>query len=489
MYNLYCKVQSGLTLAFVLAVLALATTPVRAQRFEAYYGERTARDAGQDVKSVNFCFGGGSVLAGSRRTASATEILVTRVDDQGNVIWQYAYSIAGSLLSSAQAIVEVRDGSGFALTGSVRRPGGVFLHVLRIDCNGYVRWARVFNNQALNHRSSGYDIIETDNGSPWVAGDLIAVGDETFLAPTGSTQGRMVRLSSFGTTVFDLAYREPMSPLGLRFRAVTESASNGGSRDLFVAGSAAFGSNWDRDRRAMMLRVHFDGTPICSAAMGLLDDINEDFHGITTLSSNSSSGPGTVLVGASSSAPSGAMPLYMARFHAFGCQPMLQSLWNDPVDDATAFDVSEGPIGFGPASIIVVGTLSGTNTPGDGFSLSASLFSLAPIAQALRYSTHSNRAENIVSIDLNHNGFWPEGFVLAGSTRTDWDGTGDGQDFYLVHTDQNRNTPCSVPWNVDWMTVYLPHQQFIPLVAAIPLGSFVPVTAIYASDAGYCCGF
>ncbi|MCA0450172.1 MAG: hypothetical protein LCH62_10440, partial [Proteobacteria bacterium] len=99
-----------------LALCGFAAPQAQAQNFEAYYGERSARDAGEDVKSVNYCPRTGSIVAGTRRVATGIEALVTRVDDNGGALWQFAYRVAGSNNTTANAIVELRDGSGFALT-------------------------------------------------------------------------------------------------------------------------------------------------------------------------------------------------------------------------------------------------------------------------------------------------------------------------------------------------------------------------------------
>jgi hypothetical protein len=162
---------------------------------------------------------------------------------------------------------------------------------------------------------------------------------------------------------------------------------------------------------------------------------------------------------------------------------MVQSTWNEPVDTAVAYDVVEIPAGIiGAGSIIAAGTLRSTVTPGDAFSLSAVPANLGPNAQPTRYSTQSSRAETIFSIDLKR-----DRFVMAGSTFTDWDGTGDGQDFYLIQTTSNRDTQCSVPWNFSWSPINLPRQQFTPLVAAIQPNQLVNTLVITATDEGYCC--
>jgi hypothetical protein len=470
--------------AFFLMLCGLAAPLAQAQNFEAYYGENPSRDAGADVKSVNVCLGGGSIVAGTRRTAVATEILVSRVDDNGVGLWQFAYRIGGSTSSSAQAIVEMRDGSGFALTGSVGQATGSHIHALRIRCNGALIWSRVFGNQAAGHRSMGYDVIEAANlAAPAAAGDLVIVGDENVATPAGTVQGRIIRLTPAGALMFDRAYAQPAPQLGLRFRALTESRSAaGGSPDLVVAGSSAFGSNWSTDRRALMFRVRFNGAPVCNASMGLVDSTNEDFHGIVNLTFGNFPQE-TVLVGASTPPLTGSLPLYMVRFRALGCIPMVQAMWRDPVDNAVAYDVVEIPAGIvGAGSVIAAGTLSSTATPGDAFSLSATPASLGPNAPATRYSTQSPRVETIFSLDLKR-----DRFVMAGSTFSDWDGIGDGQDFYLVQTTPNRDTQCSVPWNFSWSPVNLPRQQFTPPMAALQQNQAVNVLVLNASDEGYCC--
>jgi hypothetical protein len=470
--------------ALFLTLCGLAASLAQAQNFETYYGENPARDSGEDVKSVNVCTGVGSIVAGTRRTAVATEILVTRADNNGVALWQRAYRIGGATSSTAQAVVEIRDGSGFALTGSVTRPAGTFIHVLRIDCNGGFMWSRVFANQAANHRSMGYDIIEAVNPAvPGAAGDLVAVGEENFAVPAGSVQGHIIRLNAAGGLLFNRAYNQPAPQLGLRFRAVTESRSAaGGADDLVISGSSAFGANWGIDRRALMFRTRFNGAPVCNSSMGIVDSTNEDFYGVVNLTFGNFPQE-TVLVGASTPPVTGSLPLYMVRFRALGCVPMVQAMWRDPVDVATAYDVVEIPAGLVNAgSVIAAGTLRSAVTAGDGFSLTATPATLGPNGAAFRYSTQSTRAETIFSLDIKR-----DRFVMAGSTFSDWDGVADGQDFYLVQTDPNRKTQCTVPWNFSWSPVNLPRQQFTPLVATIQASQLVNTLVLNATDEGYCC--
>ncbi|MEO8670416.1 MAG: hypothetical protein ABI411_03810 [Tahibacter sp.] len=474
-----------LSIALAAPLMLLPAPSATAQSFEAYYGENPARDAGQDVKSVNVCPKTGSIVVGSRRVATGTEALVTRVDDSGVTLWQHAYRVGGGSATSANAVVELRDGSGFAVTGSMVRTD-TFIYVMRLNCDGKVLWTRVLGNQVSGNRAVGYDILEARNVvAPAPTSDLVVVGDENLLQPAGSVHGRIARLNAAGAVLFNFAYNQPVQSPGLRFRAVTESKSAaGGADDLVVAGSAAYSTTWATDRRGLMFRVRANGAPLCDAVMGNADGVNEDFFGLTGLSVGNFANE-TVLVGASvPPTAASAQQVYMVRFRAGSCAPMVQAMWRDPQDGATAFDAVEtSTINAGvPGSVIAAGTIRGTVTAGDGFSLSANPATLGPNATSMRYSTQSAKQENLVAIDNKR-----DRFVMSGSTFTDWDGSGDGQDFYLVQTDPNRKTNCVAPWDFSWTPVDLRDERFTPPVRVIQTSTTVDVEAIDAKDEGYCC--
>ncbi|UXI67247.1 hypothetical protein [Tahibacter amnicola] len=472
------------SLALAAPFAAMFAPIAVAQNYETHYGEVPTYDSGQDVKAVNFCPNSGNIVVGTRRAANATEVLATRTNNTGIAMWQRAYRIGGSVNSSANAVVELRDGSGFVLTGSVSM-NETMMYAMRIRCDGSVMWTRLLGNQAVGNRAVGYDVIETANPTaPAALGELVVVGDEAIAASAGVTHGRIVRLNAGGGMIWNFAYTLPTQNPGLRFRAVTENKSAVSALpDIIVAGSSAGSANWASDRRGLMFRVRSTGAPLCNSVMGNFDTNNEDYFGITALRVGNFANE-SVLVGSSAPNTGGnATNIYLTRFQSGGCAPIVQSIWRDPQDGSSAADVVESLVTTGlPGSILATGTIRGTVTAGDGFLLSAAPANLGPNAQPFRFSTQSAKAENLSAIDLKGNRY-----VLAGTTFTDWQAVSDPQDFYLVQTDPNRRTQCAVPWQFAWWPISLPREQFTPPVKVVQAASYVGTPIIQTTGEGYCC--
>ncbi len=464
-----------------LGALTLVAPFASAQNFEAYYGEQTARDAGQDIKIARTCPNQGSVTVGTRVVGNLSHALVTRVDDNGVPLWQYAYRVAAAN-TQAYAVVELRDGTGFALTGAVTQTD-TLIYVLKIDCNGNVLWTTVLGNLATAHRAIGYDITQAaGNGTP---PELIVIGDESVGSPTPTTHGRIARLKSNGSPLWDYAYNQPTTAaLGLRFRGVTlATAATGALTDIVVAGSFARATTWADDRRALMFRVDANGTPICNAFLGAPDTISEDFQGVTVLGAAPYTGD-TVLVGASQlSGTKTTQAAYLTRFRAGGCVPMAQAFWRDPNGGPTAFDAADANgIAALPVSVAVNGTIRQPPLVADGFLAVADPLNLAPMLPPLRFATQGAKLESLVALDRKGNRF-----VMAGDTQTDWDGTGDPQDFYVVQTDPLLATQCAVGWNMVHQPMQLPYQSFAPPRLPITTALAVPTARVTTTGNGYCC--
>ncbi|MDC8016007.1 hypothetical protein [Tahibacter soli] len=471
--------------AAVSAAAALAAPLAQAQNFESYYGERPTSDAGQDIKSVNFCPTGGSILVGTRRNGNVTEAQVTRVDNNGVALWQNAYRVAGNAFTTANAVVEVFNAGGFAITGAVGI-GAQSIYVLRIRCDGSPLWATVLRNQSTLNRATGWDIIESRNPtSPTIAPELVVVGEEVLPNAIGTTHGRIARLNAAGGLLWSRAYIRAGTLPGLRFRAVTENLNLAGANtDLVIAGSAAAGANWANDRRGLIFRTTGAGAPVCNNTLGRVDPVNEDFYGITALRQPQFNG-NNVLVGSTSVNATGAIgeQVYMARFATGNCLAQRQSVWRDPQDNSVAYDVVEEILTTLPVVIGVraTGTISGAVTAGDGFLLDADPGALGPINAQFRYSTQSARHENLQAIDNKK-----DRFVMLGATQTDWDGVGDPLDFYMVQTDPNGKTQCVRDWQVDWSPVEQPQERFDQTIKEMPASS-VDVLVTPTKDEGYCC--
>lgn len=474
--------SAGRLAAVLAAGLMLAAPWAQAQNFETYYGNQPWRDRGEDVKTVNFCPGGGSVTVGTRRSSDGLEqVLVTRANDSGVTdnpglnTWQQAYPIAGSKLSNAFGVIELTGGRGFAVTGAVTVGDGSFVYVLQIDCKGYPRWTTLLDNLDPSHRATGYDLIEggTTVSSTAGNGQIVVVGEE--IDRNGRSFGRIARLDPAGNVIWDQDYDGGSDWPNLRFRAVTENlAGTGGYTDLVVAGSA-----WSSAARGgLMFRTDGGGAPVCSSVLATGQD-HRDFHGLAALLSPNYQGE-TVLVGAASTLSGGNAQVYMARYSRLSCAPKVQSVWQDRAQASfTAFDVVEARSLDGrDGALAVVGTIAGTQ----GFLLAANHRDL------LRYGGLGPRRfgdkfrESLYAIDSKR-----DRFILAGDTYGDWQGVGDAQDVYFVQVDPGLNTGCADPWEPAAVPVDLPYKQPLPHPIRIPEFRRADTPLLQASDWGYAC--
>ncbi len=482
-------------IAALRAIVALSMSitvafPAQAQNFESFYGEVSSRDRGEDVKSVSQCPGGGSIIVGTRALGFlGSEALVTRVDDFGVELWQQSYRIGDAAFSTAHAVVEYRNGSGFALTGSVTLSGG-YIYVLRLTCEGKRVWSKILDNQANNHRATGYDTLELPNTTATQnQGDLIVIGDERLPIAGGTTHGRVARIDPAGNVVFDNAYIQPNNIPGLRFRAVTLARTTTGNPpvDLVIAGSAGGDyPDWNFDRRGLMFRVRLDGIPGCNAILGSNDTPSHDYFGVTPVTAVGFFNGHTILVGATTPGPAGvAQQGYITRFQPGNCVPLMQSHWPFPGESAEALDAIEfpSPIAGSPMRFAVTGTVRGAMNTSDGFVAWANVGNLAPFIPTQRFGTQQSGVEALRAMDRKNNRL-----VLAGNTDRDWELTGDPRDVYLVQTDPILlRSQCSLPWTVLANSVNHPDEHFVPDVVPLGRGSAVETPVSLRSDAGYCC--
>lgn len=477
-----------------LAALAAAAPLAQAQNFESYYGEKPTPDAGQDIKSVRYCPGEGSILVGTRRNGNLTEAQVTRVDNNGVPIWQNVYHVANNVYTTANAVVEATpDGTtsnpgGFAVTGAVGI-GTESIYVLRLNCDGKVVWTTVLRNQSSLNRATGYDIIETRAPvtSPVPVFEFVVAGEEILPNANATTHGRLARLNAAGVQLWNTAYIRLGTLPGLRFRALTENlALTGANTDLVVAGSAAAGANWANDRRALIFRTNGGGVPVCNNTLGRVDAVNEDYFGITALRQPQFNGNNVLVGSVGNNNATGAIlqQVYMTRFATGNCAAVVQAVWRDVQDNAVAYDAVEAPITATAVSgVRATGTISGAITAGDGFLLNANPANLGPIVAQFRYSTQSARHENLQAIDNKK-----DRYVMLGATLTDWDGVGDPSDFYMVQTDPNGKTQCVREWIVDWSPVQQPQERFEQQLKQLP-SSPVQTEVKPVTDWGYCCAW
>ncbi|MFD0324839.1 hypothetical protein [Lysobacter gummosus] len=420
--------------AVALATSLLFAAPLaQAQNFEAVYGETDSSEFGEDVKAVNVCGGGGSVLVGTRNRGDLQDVQVSRVDNNGVELWQKTYNIAGSKRSLGQAITELSTGRGFAVTGGVWLGEGRSIYVLQIDCEGFPKWTTVLENVKREQFASGYDIIEGLGDRHF---DLVLVGEENS-RDNKRKWGRIARLDNGGGVLWNQFYDGLDRWPELRFRALTENiAASGAPTDLVVAGNSVSPSGLSS---GLMFRTDFAGTPVCSTALNNSDQSQAYFHGVTALRSRQFTGQ-SVLVGLNSRVDGTGVQAYLTRFAAGSCAVITQTLWADPSGQAfRAYDVLEtNDVGGSGPQLALAGTLG---QPQYGAVFAASIGNLDDTP--LNVNRFGIGKEMLVAIDLKSS----DRVVAAGSTFSDYVGVGDPQDMYLVQTDPTLGTLCDKPWD------------------------------------------
>lgn len=467
--------------AALVTGLWLAAPAAQAQNFEAYYGNTAWRDAGEDVKTVKSCPGNGSVAVGTRRNADADQVLITRLSDTGVSdnpslnTWQQAYYIGGSKHSAGYGIIELAGGAGFAVTGSMRTDAGSYAFVMRVDCRGTPLWTTVLDNRDASGRATGYDLIQSGALMPSraSAGDIVMVGEEI---QGGRTAGRIARVDLGGNVVWDQRYDGHEWP-SLQFRAVTENLANTGAwTDLVIAGTA---SSANGVRNALMFRTDGAGNPVCSTTLGD-DREHRDFHGLTPLLGRNFLGD-TVVVGAATGFSEGAPSQpYLVRYPRTSCNPQVQSLWSDR-DKASfaAYDVVEAATLDGlNGALAVTGSIAGDQ----GFVLAADPANLREYGALTQRRYGDGKRESLYAIDRKG-----DRFVMAGATGTDWDGSGDPQDLYIVQVDAALHTQCADLWYPHAVNLDLPPKELRPEYQRVDKSFATQSPQDKASDWKYAC--
>ncbi|MEM7675070.1 MAG: hypothetical protein AAF449_03605, partial [Myxococcota bacterium] len=193
----------------IVAVAVSSFTMMAAQRADAQwefvYGQAsTVENGGRGVQALQTCANAGFISVGS--TSVDFDVHVVRTDASGTPVFERSYDIGGEdTFDYGQSIVELRDGSGFVVTGYTtfgadRR--NVFL--MKIDCDGDFLWASVFGSD-LNE--TGFDVVEATSGNP-LAGtsdrDLIVVGLHD--NPNNHPDGLILRADHEGNLIWAQRY-------------------------------------------------------------------------------------------------------------------------------------------------------------------------------------------------------------------------------------------------------------------------------------------
>lgn len=451
------KKKVSLSLA-VLAGLAFSSS-LLAQPWEEVFGDRSQKDEGhRRVEPVTQCPDGGYIAIGTRDLSGGlAQVYVVRTKDSGGTIWEHYYDVgADSRPDEGYALVELRDGSGFVTTGTSQRGTNWYAHAMKINCDGKVLfsyWYVINIPSLVPIRIVGHDIREAFSGDGVTTnyGDLLIAG---YIDQGGRNDGFLLRLQATGGMIWNRRFDSGNNE---RFFGLTETRPTyAPTGDIAVVGVYDEGG----PTQALVARVDglngdFSGSPDqCMAHYG--DGKDENFQSIVEVETWPDTGLLT-MAGMSSSAGMNE-DVYVVQTKPNPCGMLNQvTVGNEGGYRLTEFgtDIIEvlGPVdpglGVPNGAFALTGLATQVNTKADAFLLFLQPSSLRPITARL-YGDH--RGFEDFGTSLQQNSWWgpqPPGFIIAGTTFTDWDGGADPTDLYLINTTDSGKTGCETGWYPD----------------------------------------
>ena len=155
-----------------------------------------------DGRSVQPTSDGGFIVAGATQSFGADavgDVWVIRLDANGNVVWQRTYG--GSAGDGAHAVQPTSDG-GFIVFGNTESFGAGLTDVLvlKLDGNGNVLWQKTYGGVNKDRVWSGQSGQITSDGG------FIVAGSTNYLVGTGGEDMWLLRLEGNGNVVWQKTY-------------------------------------------------------------------------------------------------------------------------------------------------------------------------------------------------------------------------------------------------------------------------------------------
>ena len=449
--------RTALTLA-CLSLMPAALVPVAAMasNWEMTSGLPTAREVHRGTKEVRACVTpGGSISVGTASPGANTNMLAERLNVSSGLIFRFQYDSAGRPEQAAQ-VAEFRDGTGFAVVGSIDptsvvAPTSNFV-ITKIGCNGAPQW-RFYYGDTTDY-NTGFDILQATSGDAAFStqpGDLVALG-KYFKPAAGGVpavyRARIVRTRSNGTLIWARDYQN--SVVGdFELQAIAELVPVAPSLTGDLVAVGRIGSE-----TALMQVNGNTGAVVCTARTRGLSIAQ--FHDVVGAKTSTGS-PEVLAIGETSSAAGGAPQVYLARFVP-NCLLRVHTVWGASTDrqigwatDLTLATTYAGaPAGVMAIAGEVNGPYGGVANSQDAFTHLAHPQSLLPYVLPTgvpvigkRYGTQGAQAEKAFSLSAANNGAY-----FAGSTSTDWLLNGDPLHALTVRPDVSAfKTVCTVDWN------------------------------------------
>ncbi len=475
----------GALACWVLASL-FAASSASAVTYEAFVGDNTDSDSGADVKRFEGCIpGGGTIMVGTRSTSKPDRLAeMAMLDSNGALVWRRSYPILASNSTGESVIVVPATSSsmaeGFAITGSAQgSPQRIY--VLRVDCNGNPLWTALLPNSRIESRASGYDLALLSSGG--VAQAIMVVGEETYPSTTLPTHthavGRIARVRVDGMVSWDRVIDRTTNSAGVRLRAVTISPGLTGP-NVVAVGATSVGTSWTVDKRAYFYRMTATGVLVCGTYLGAVDDLNDEYQGVTAMLDGRVAVVGTTTRGTDVTS----RKVYLSTFLASGCAFGGQRTWTAGSEGISGEDIVETlSTGGQSTGLAITGTLTTTGKTAAHIS-AVNPVTLAPAAAPVphRFGADVDVSERLTALDV----FGPR--LLAGGSRAP-DVAASEADLYLVATDPVFTTTCADTMQIVPENPGYPYTLSNDPPVNLQVGGNIVVTPeALPNSAGYCCG-
>lgn len=441
--------------AFSAALLAglVSSSTLLAQPWERSYGVKDQIDEGhRRVTPVTQCPGGGYISIGSRDLGNVSLVYVIRTDNAGGTIWEQFYDVgADGRPDEGFALTELKDG-GWVTTGTSNRGHRWEAHAMQLDCNGRVNWSYFYYLPSLpplvGYRLVGHDIRElyTGDGITTNALDLAIAG--YIVDQNNQTDAVLLRLDQFGNLIWHRRYDLGRNETFFGLTELRPTFSHAG--EIAVVGEFNDGFR----HQALAARIDgvtgaFGGGP--DQGMALYGESGDEyFHSV--VETQTWPDTGLLTFAGFSSSPGLNDDVYVVQSKPHPCGGLVQVTMGNETGDPfgeRALDLIEvlEPTGIVPVgSFALTGAAETKYSRSDAFLLFLRQSSLYPLA-AFRYGDHGRYIDFGTSLAQNST-FGPQGpgFIIAGTTESDWDGSGDPSDLYLVQTTDTGKTGCEKEW-------------------------------------------
>lgn len=460
--------RTALTLACLSLIPAAIPTVHAASNWEMTSGLPTQREVHRGTHEVRNCVTpGGSISVGTATPAGPnTNMLAERLNVSSGLMFRFEYDTTG-LPEQAAQVAEFRDGSGFAVVGSIdptstTAPVSRFT-ITKISCSGIPLW-RFYYGDTTDYNTA-FDILQTASGTPAAstnAGDLVALGK--YFKPAAGTapavyRPRIVRTTSNGTLIWGRDYQAAVAG-DFELQAITELVPVAPSTtgDLVAVGRIG--------GETAVLQVNGNtGAVVCTARTRGLGVAQ--YHDVVAVKTTAGT-PEFLTVGETNAAGA-VQQMYLSRYVP-NCLLRVHTHWGATADTEIGWgtDLTLATTYAGaPAGVMMVGGEVNGNIP-TGFSRDAFLhlahpqsllpyvLPTGPAVIGKRYGTQGALAERALSISAANNGAY-----LGGSTSTDWWANGDLLHALTLRADVNSfKTVCAVDWNPPAVTLPLASTTF-----------------------------